>query len=208
MSTLYEQNLQREIKLVHERDLIDKAYVHKLNSGSPDSRRLAQTMRQAFLDAFNAEHKGFTALKTNAAATQADYERHFRRAEAIVKEHMRKYNDQFNAGINAFYLTQAEAVKYREEIKRKYNALKQEIREYNQILLRSSHNEYFYHNADSVLKDIDKELQDLEYKFCWVKSTDTRGYANYVDTINSRYAALAYRFKSIKSGAPFDLFRK
>ena len=208
MSTLYEQNLQREIKLMHERDLIDNEYDYKQHIGSPDSRKKAQTMRNEFLTAFNAEHKVFSALKSNATATQSDYERHFRRAEAILKEHIRKYSDQFNGGVNAFYLTQAEAVKYREETKRKLNALRQEIREYHQILLRYSHSEYFYHNADSVLRDIDKELEDIEHKFYWVKSTDTRGYSEYVNTIQSHYVALAYRFRSIKSGAPFYLFRK
>ena len=199
MSSLYEINVKREIEYIHLRDQIEKDFW-----GSKQAR----AYRDAFLIAFNAEHKVFTALKNNANARQADYDVHFRKMQEIVDKYMRIYTDEFNGGINAYHLTKAEAQRHVRIVEGKLNELTQTIRQYHQVLLNAGHSNYYYFNADSLRNDIDKELKEtLVYEFCHIKETDTWGYAMYVRKIYEHYKSFDARFRLIKANSPFDLFR-
>ena len=199
MSSLYEDNLKSEVEYIRLRDQIETDFW-----GS----KQATAYKEAFLSAFNAEHKVFVNLKNNANARQSDYDLHFRKMQVIVDKYMRIYTAEFNGGINAYHLTKAEAMRHVKIVEGKLNALIQTIREYHQVLLNAGHSNYYYYNADSLRNDIDKELKEtLVYEFCHIKETDTWGYAMYVRKIYEHYKSFDARFRLIKANAPFALFR-
>ena len=198
MYSLYEINVNREIEYVRLREQIETDFW-----GS----KQASTYKQAFLSAFNAEHKVFVALKNDANARQADYDAHFRKMQEIVDKYMRIYSTEFNGGINAYHLSKAEAQRHVNIVEAKLDELDQKIRQFHQVLLKAGHGNYFYYNADSLQKEIDNEKKEiLYYEFCRIKETDTRGYAMYVRKIYEHYNSLDARFRLIKANAPSHLF--
>lgn len=203
MGSLYEQNVQREASMCSLRDDIIERFSRA--SKFPKNADAAEQKR-AFETAFAAEHKVFLSFKENASVTQSDFNRHFSKTQNLLDTYMRTFNTRYNEGRNAFFLTREEAARYKEQVKQKLSALESEAREYNRRLYaKYSQNTTFYHNANALIQDLDKEInQTIENEFYKITHTDTKAFAKYISRIFDRYQAYSSRFKNIKGNAwPF-----
>ena len=186
MGTLYEQNIHREATMCSLRDDIiahfSRAAQSKKNAGAAEQKK-------AFETAFAAEHKVFLAFRDNASATQSDFNRHFAKAQNLLDTYMRLYNTSYNDGINAFFLTREEASRYKEQIKQKIKTLQAEASDYNRRIYAKGDSISFYHNANSLIQRLEKEIREtVDNEFYAISHTDTKAFANYVSRIFGRYS--------------------
>ena len=197
MGSLYEQNVQREASMCALRDDIIRRFSRA--SKFPKNADAAE-QKTAFETAFAAEHKVFLAFKENISATQSDFNRHFDKAQNILDTYMRTFNTRYNEGRNAFFLTREEAARYKEQVKQKFKALESEAKEYNrQLYAKYNSNTTFYHNANAFIRELDKEInQNIDNEFYKIYTTDTKGFAEYINRIFDRYQSYCTRLKNIK----------
>ena len=195
--------IQREAGMIKLRDTIETRFCDAQSSG----RRIAKEYRSDFMAAFELERADFKALKSKPNATSSEYDRHFKRAQALLDKYMDIFNRKYNEGRNAFFMTREEAARQKEVVKQKLRDQIRICKDYNtKLRTKYGNSQYYYHNADKLITEIDNDIQErVDTEFYRVSHVDQAGYAEYVRKLYYRLNGYAYRLKSIKGGAPFDV---